>query len=91
VAARRGLRGPIIHLLNYLIATSRFTSSVRARGRIAARDILHNGWYGSCVKLFFCFCLTPAFHACYKEAGAIHIGVRRHTNRKDSSAAAFDA
>jgi hypothetical protein len=26
------------------------------------------------------FPLTPAFRACYKEAGAIHIGVRRHTN-----------
>jgi hypothetical protein len=37
-------------------------------------------WYGSCVKLFSGFCLTPAFRACYKEAGAIHIDVRRHTN-----------
>jgi hypothetical protein len=48
-------------------------------------------WYGSCVKLFSGFCLTPAFRACYKETGAIHIDVRRHTNRKYFSAAAFDA
>jgi hypothetical protein len=34
VAARRGLRGPIIQSLNYLIATARFTSSVRTRWRI---------------------------------------------------------
>jgi hypothetical protein len=35
--------------------------------------------------------LTPAFRACYKEAGAIHISVRRQNNRKDFPAAAFDA
>jgi hypothetical protein len=41
-------------------------------------------------KMFF-IRLTPALRACYKEAGAIHTGVRPHTNRKNVSAAAFDA
>jgi hypothetical protein len=54
-------------------------SSTRAPAHRCSRNFAER-WYGSCVKLFPGFCLTPAFHACYKEGRAIHIGVRRHTN-----------
>jgi hypothetical protein len=49
------LLGPIIQSLNHLIATSRFTSSIRARWRIAARDILHNAGTAVARNYFFVF------------------------------------